>query len=104
MAAPSTDKAAIRQVIRALKAGGWSLTGVDDGGDYVTIGNDSETEAIEAIMAVDEATLAVHRNVEGGRASAWVWFVMGNEPFEVVADHSTDLSPILDALAESWEA
>lgn len=97
MSAPSNDRAAIRQVIRALKAAGYELDYVSDQEEGVFV--KTETEAIEAIMAVDDAILYVFRGEEPNR---WVRFVMGNDPEEVAADWTVSLSPVLDPLTEGW--
>jgi hypothetical protein len=95
--APSSDLAAIRQTIRALRAAGWTL-------DRVYVGDDedqpvsTETEAIAVITAVDDAYLYVKRGDETG----WVRFVMGNDPDEVICDHTLTLSAVLDPLTDGW--
>lgn len=99
MTAPSSDKAAIRQTIRALKAAGWTLDRVYGGEDEdqpVT----TETEAIDAVTAVDDAHLHVKRGAETG----WVRFVMGNDPDEVICDRTLTLSDVLDPLTDGWFA
>lgn len=98
MAAPSSDSAAIRQTIRALKGAGYTLLEVFDGEDTVKV--KTETEALDAITAVDDATLFV-RTPEGDR-NPWVRFVLGNDPEEVVCDYVVSLSPVIDPLTESW--
>lgn len=96
MAAPTSDRGGIQQVIRGLRADGWSLDFVDDGEEDVPVTN--ETEAIEAIMAVDMAHLFVRKGEERGH----VWFVLGNDPDEVAADYTLTLSATLDPLIERW--
>lgn len=100
MSAPSSDKAAIRQIIRALKDAGYTLVEVWDGGDE-TIPVKDEGKAIDAIMAVDDATLFVR--TPDGQYNPWVRFVLGNEPFEVAADWLDSLSHVLDPLTRSWD-
>jgi len=97
MSAPKTDSAAIRQIIRALLAAGYALDYVDDGEDEVKVS--TEAEALDAITAVDSAHLFVKHPTE--RASH-VWFVLGNSPDEVAADHGVSLSPVLDPLHHKW--
>jgi hypothetical protein len=63
-------------------------------------GRHTEKEAIDAITAVDDATLFVR--TPAGDYNPWVRFVMGNDPEEVVCDHGVSLSPVLDPLTESW--
>lgn len=103
MGKPSSERAAIRQIIRALVAAGWTLHAVDDG-DYDRIGTRGENYVLDAIMAVDEARLYVERVAPSDQG--WVWFVLGNDPsgLEVAADHTVNLSPVLDPLFDRWEA
>ena len=97
MTAPSSDRAAIRQIIRALLAANHALVEVNDGEEQFAVKN--EREAIEGIMAVDVATLWVRK--PDGEVS-FILFVMGNDPEEVAADWGVSLSPVLDPLTESW--
>lgn len=97
MSAPSSDQAAIRQIIRALKASDHKLDEVYDGEEEIAVS--TETEALDAIMAVDEAWLYV--TLPDG-ARGWMFFVLGNEPDEVMNDYTVNLSPVLDPLTEGW--
>ena len=97
MSVPTTDSAAIRQVIRALRADGHTLVSVNDGGSRIPV--TTESAALEAITSVDEAHLRV--TLPSGE-SGWVFFVLGNAPDEVVCDHTVNLSPTLDALLDTW--
>lgn len=99
MSAPSSDKAAIRQTIRALRSKGYVLDRVFDGEDDIPVAD--ETEAIAAITAVDDAYLWVAEGTPTG-PKGWVRFVMGNEPEEVICDHTIGLSPVLDPLTDGW--
>lgn len=97
MAAPSSERAGVRQAIRALKADGWEISHVDDGGDEPVIVS-GEREAIEAIEAVGFAHLWVKRPGDDG----WVFFTMQNgAPDEVVCDFTTNLECI-ERLTNSW--
>lgn len=97
MTAPGSDRAGIRQVIRALRAAGYDLVAVDDGGEE-RIKVRTEADAIDAIMAVDCAHLIVKNTEHRG----WIFFVLGNSPEEVICDHTVNLSPVLDPLIDSW--
>ncbi len=97
MATPTTERGGIIQAIRALRAGGWELAYVNDGEDDITVTN--EREAVEAIMAVDEATLAVRHNSD--TKLGWVYFVLGNAPYEVINDYTINLEE-LDTLTSEW--
>lgn len=97
MATPSTDSAAIEATIHALLADGWELVAVKDGDD----GNVAVTyraQARRAITAVDMAHLYVRKGDETG----WVFFVLGNDPEEVINNHTINLSEPLGRLMDSW--
>lgn len=98
MAAPKDDRSGIRQTIRALKAAGYTLDRVFNGGDEDEPVR-TEAEAIAEIMAVDDAYLYVLR----GREESYVRFVMGNEPFEVICDNTVNLEPVLGPLTARWQ-
>lgn len=96
MSAPSSDSAGIRQVIRTLKADKWELDSVWDGEESIPV--TTETAAVDGVMAVDMAHIYFKRDGEQG----WVYFVLGNEPDEVVNDYTTNLDPALTTLTNSW--
>jgi DNA-binding response OmpR family regulator len=100
MGAPSSDKAAIRQTIRALRKAGYTLTGGHDGEDFFEAAPDaSEDSLIADLMACDSSTLHTWKDGEG---NSHVYFVLGNDPEEVICDHGVSLSPVLDPLTEGW--
>lgn len=97
MGAPSSDSAGIRQTIRALRAAGYTLANVQDGEENIPVSN--EAEAMDAIMAVDDAFLVVNITPE---RQGWVRFVLGNAPEEVICDHTVNLSSVIEPLTDSW--
>lgn len=101
MTAPSSDSAAIRQIIRALKAAGYRLDYVNNGEE--SVGIEYEQDAIDAIMEVDMAWLYVSQPgfAAGG---SYIFFVMGNSPEEVAADYTLDLEHVLEPLTDRWES
>lgn len=115
MGAPSSDRAAIRQTIRALRAAGCIPTYAEYGdGDGVDLAETAtEDTIIEAVLAVDDCYLIVdlpdvwvgleeHAGHSPARSTSHIRFVMGNDPEEVICDHGTALSPVLDPLTEGW--
>ena len=111
MGAPSSDRAAIRQTLRALKAAGIRPTYAEyGGGDGEDVTGATEDATIAAIMAVDDCYLIVdlpdgyHETHpgHGSHTTSHIRFVMGNDPDEVICDHGLSLSPVLDPLTESW--
>lgn len=98
MTTPSSDRAAATQIIRGLIHAGWRPDFVYDGEediDVVTV-----TQALDAIFAVDMAHLNVKHPTTGEKG--WVWFVLGNSPEEVVADHTVNLSDAIDPITRGW--
>lgn len=96
MTAPQSDSAAIRQTIRALKAGGYELDSVWDGEESTPVA--TETEAVAIITGLDQAHLYVY---EGGVDAGYVFFVLGNDPEEVICDYTTNLT-VIDTLTDGW--
>lgn len=96
MSAPQSDRAAIRQTIRALKAAGWSLDSVWDGEESEPVSN--ESEALKVIMGLDQAHLYVTRDGE----NAWVFFVLGNDPEEVINNYTISLDDAIEPLTDGW--
>jgi hypothetical protein len=92
MGAPSTERAGVRQAIRALVADGWTLHSVDS--EPVC----TETEAMTEIEAVGFAWLYVRRGDDRGA----VFFTMQNgAPDEVICDYTTNLTAI-ETLTNGW--
>lgn len=100
MTTPSSDKAAIRQTIRALRKADHIILGGHDGEDFFEVAPDaSEDEIIANLMACDSSTM--HVRLPDG-SNSHVFFVLGNDPEEVICDHGVSLSPVLDPLTEKW--
>lgn len=103
MAAPSSDTAGIRQTIRALRAAGYAPTEVNDGEETIDVKGATEREIIEALTATDQSWLYV-TNAAGPRGRReWVFFVLGNDPEEVINDYTIALDPVIDPLYRKWE-
>ena len=98
MSAPSSDRAAIRQTIRALKAAGYSPIEVFDSEETIDVRGATEAEVIEALTATDESWLYV----EPTTSRSWLFFVLGNDPEEVINDYTMDLDPVIDPLFDKW--
>ena len=97
MSAPTTDQEGIARVVRALVADGWTPYGCD-GGDGLEPLKGGSMEAEAAVMDYDDAFLFVRKGVDGG----WVRFVMGNEPEEVAADWTVNLTAVETETREWW--
>lgn len=99
MAKPKTDKEAIRQTIQALKNADYELDCVLD--IEGKINTATETEAMEAIMAVGSAWLRVTHTLQS--RSGRVFFVLGNDPEEVICNYTINLEHVIGPLMDSWD-
>jgi hypothetical protein len=97
MGKPTTDRAAIGHIIDGLIKAGWDLSTVNDGEEIHQ--TRTKAEAMDTITAVDMAHLFVNR---GNSESGWVYFVLGNDPEEVVCDHTINLSAAIDPVTDPW--
>lgn len=89
MAAPATNRDAVRQVALALIGDGWVTKHVNDGGDTVRV--KTFNRAVHAIMASSSAILTVTRGKEHGE----VVFVLDGNPKLAVTSHSTNLKALV---------
>lgn len=98
MNAPTSDRNAATEIIRGVIHGGWRLDRVFDGEEDIDV--TTVTQALDAIFAVDMAHLHVKHPTSGD--TGWIWFVLGNDPDEVVADHTVNLSDAIDPVTDGW--
>lgn len=97
MTAPKDDRDGVLQTFRALIAAGWTEPSVWDGEEETRV--TTEAQAADIVMSVDQA----HLHVKGPLGSqGWVFFVLGNDPDEVICDHTVNLSEVLDPLTQGW--
>jgi hypothetical protein len=86
----------------ALEAG-YTIT-VDDGEDEPVKRSADAAEILGAMFTVDEEHLRLY---SGQEYAGWVYFVYGNSGWDVVSDHTVNLTPLLvgaDAVAHQLEA
>lgn len=97
MGAPKNDRSGVVQTFRTLTTAGYTVQVVDGEGEKFN--NLPEHRAVEEVMSCDDGYFIAFKD---GEQIGWVWFVFGNEPEEVICDHSTTLSHVLDPLTEAW--
>lgn len=76
---------------------------VNDGGDVPLKQSHNPQEILAAMFSTEEDYLIVH-GLDGTQLG-WVHFVYGNDGWDVIADHTTNLAPYLtnaEALAEKF--
>lgn len=91
MTVQEMDRLVITKTVEVLIAAGAVLS-VDDGDDHNwAIKNSTDwVKVVDAITAVDDAMLSVR-----GAVSGWVRFIMGNDGYDVINDHSARLEETL---------
>jgi len=79
------ERKVVRHLIRTMKAKGWIISRINDGGepDEDTL-NPNETEAMDAVFAVDDATIYFKK----GNMLRSAYIVLGNDGWDCIADHS----------------
>ena len=94
---PRTDRTAISILLSGLLDAGWAFDRVDYfDGDVERPGN--LDEAMDMIMSVDQSMVVMHF---GGR-TGWLFFVLGNAPIEVLADHSVNMESFVRPIVDPW--
>lgn len=78
----SMEKSIVRKLIKMMRYFGWNLHSVYDSEETIEVSN--ENEAINAVFAVDEASIFFRRD---GRIGG-VFIVLGNGT-DVITDYST---------------
>jgi len=100
---PTSDYAAIKAILNQLERDNWLPWSVDDGEEDTEIKQTGT--ALTLITAVEDAKYYVKHVLESGEvdATGWVRFVLGNEPFEVAANYTVNLSESIEKLTDTWE-
>ena len=97
------ERRIVRKLIRSMKAAGWVIARINDGGgpDEDAL-NPNETEAMDVVFAVDEATIYFAK----GTCVRHALIVLGNDGWDCIADHSCsnhalaydDFETVMDAV------
>lgn len=96
---PRDERSAVRQTLAALGKAGWSTTGLEySDGEFCDEDVRNRADLEYEIFSVDDVFMHVKRNDE----TAWVYFVFGNDPEEVVCNMSTNLEDTLNPLFAKW--
>ena len=73
----------VAELLRRAQEQGWAVRGVDDGEEMH--GTKTDAEAMDAVFAVDEATIFFKKGIYRGMA----FIVLGNDGYDAIADNST---------------
>lgn len=97
---PGTDEQGVKQILEGLYAAQWTVDYVDQG-DGEKVHPADMMETIEAIFEVDEAVVYVYE-VNNPDVRSFLYFVLGNDPEEVLCDHGVTLSSVIDPITNGW--
>ena len=86
------QKIARALVVEALKAG-YVIT-IDNGEDDETRKFDGVKSVLDAMFLTDQEHLHMW-NPTNGKRVGWVFFVYGNDGWDVISDYSVNLEPIM---------
>lgn len=94
------ERKVVRKLIRDMKAAGWEITRINDGGepDEDTL-DPNETEAMDTVFSVDESTIYFHKSFPIGPSNGMTHFaqiILGNDGWDCIADHSCGSTHPLD--------
>lgn len=93
------ERRAVRKYVQAVLAAGFKIE-VFDGEEFFPK-TDKITEILENMFAVDECELVLHNSVHASyTGKAWMRFIFGNAPWEVLNDYSVSLEPIVGPVNE----
>jgi hypothetical protein len=98
---PSNDREAIGLILNGLQDQGFTdFQVVQDAWcpDEITDAKDAD-DATRLVCEVDEAP--VYCKFPDG-ATGWLFFVLGNDPEEVLNDHTVNLSEFVDPIIDPW--
>lgn len=96
---PSTDREAVSLIIDGLIERGVTIRTARDGENEDMDWNGDKDHFLNHLMSCDEGVMFV--DLPEGRGSH-VYFVYGNEPYEVASDYGVSLSPYIDPIVNPW--
>lgn len=101
--APKSDREAISLIIDGLIASGCTMHSTFDG-DGTEFPYTTKEAALDVIMSCDDGHLYVTmpEPQPNGNPLSFIYFVLGNDPEEVVCDHGVSLSKYLDPIVDPW--
>lgn len=84
------ERKVVRHLIRTMKAHGWIISRINDGGDFDEDSiNPNETEAMDAVFSVDESTIYFHKRLDASHGMThFAQIILGNDGYDCIADHS----------------
>lgn len=102
MSKPVDEISAVRQVLDELRTTVWKAVYLEyrHSCDLTEVWDFSPEQLLNEVMATYH--VFVHVMHDEHKDAAWLLFVFGNDPEEVVADYTTNLNNVMDTLTERW--
>jgi hypothetical protein len=102
------EKKIVHHLLNTAKDAGWVCNEVNDGGDDL-VKCKSITEALDAVFAVEEATLCFSKVIDGKTKVCGVFVVLGNgvdciADCHVFSTFQTEVMDISDSYVDSLDA
>jgi hypothetical protein len=100
---PSTDREAVTLILQGLLDVGVTIRGGNNGEDpedFTTL-----EAAVNYVFEVDVCTIYValpELSESNNEKRSHLFFVLGNDPEEVLCDHGVSLSPYVDPIVTPW--
>lgn len=98
---PSNDREAVSLIIDGLIERGVTISTARDGENEDMHWNGNKEDFIDHLMSCDEGVMFV-TIADKPDVNSYVYFVYGNDPEEVVCDHTVSLSPYIDPIVNPW--
>lgn len=97
------ERRIVTAAVHQLLAAGFFID-VNNGEEDVVVGGRDESAIMAAFFSTDDDTLSAYRPQDLG-GTGWVHFIYGNDGYDVIHDHTVNLSPYLtdaDRIAEAY--
>lgn len=94
------EKLIFRATIKAALAKGYCVSIINNGGDEPEIRrSNSLKDIMKAFCLTDDDRIYLHKDKDS-KAFAWIWFVYGNDGYDVISDYTTNLEEFLTPINE----
>lgn len=90
------EKRIVKKVVEDALAAGYDVSVHNGGDDYEYTGTDKK-RILEELFACDEEWLCLHKN---GKYVGQVYFIYGNDGYDVICDYSVSLNDVLKGANE----
>ena len=85
----TTERAAVLRYLKGLREMGWNPVSYSDGEERHKVdAGMTDSNIADGLMSVDAATLYLKKGINGEALRAGIFFLFGNDPWEVAADSS----------------